>query len=962
VCGNRRFWTIHHRAGAAVNQLQIVAVGLLRTLEVTIAALLALTHTAAASEIVWLEAEHFARLGGWTSDTQFIDQMGSPYLMAMGQGKPVADASTEVTLPRAGRWRLWVRTKDWVPEHHPGRFQVVAAGRAVEHVFGASGQPGWRWEDGGTLDLPARCEFRLHDLVGEYGRCDAIVLCDDLQWTPPAERKAIDRLRAERGGVSRQVDVMSEHDVVVIGGGLAGCMAAVTAARLGVRTVLIQDRPVLGGNASVEILVPPVGAWPHPNIGPLDPRETGLVEEIRTPGRQTIDEAKVYSGRLARLVRGEPGLDVYMNVHATGVTMKGKTTIAAVDAVDVLRGRRMRFPGRMFIDCTGDAVIGVAAGAEYRTGREPRSMHNESLAPEQGNPHTMGNSLKYVTVPTGKPQAFTAPAWAMKFPTCASFPPDRHPRLSREIGWQWIIELGGTRDTYADAEEIRDELLRLIYGLWDHVKNHCPELGAQAADHRLAWVSYVVGKRENRRLIGDYVLNENDVAQQTLPADRVAYSAWCLDDHYSEGFFYNGPPSRCPYRGMPHSVPYRALYSKNIDNLLMAGRNISATHLALSATRVQLTNAVIGQATGTAAAMCVEHETTPRGVYQNYLEDLQQQLLKDGATIIELPNRDPRDLARSATATASSEKVRSEGERMAAAKVIDGFARVTGTRTCAWAPDPKQRLPQWVELAWDKPQTFNTVHVSFLTKNNAPQRFAVEVFQGGAWRRVAEVADNRHRRHVLPFEPVTASKVRLVILAAKPYEQGVCEIRVYDDPPRLAEIARRAAALRDLPDDPPQLAWDDSLTWVTGVDPKKLTGMVVDDTQAETIGDWSHSDHTRPYVGSGYAHDANAAKGSKSIVFRPKLPAAGWYEIRLAYSGLANRATNVPVTIATADGPKTVRVDQSRKPPYGGLSMSLGRFRLAPATAAVTVSNEGTKNFVTADAVQFIPAETPPGK
>lgn len=917
---------------------------------------------AAAADTVWLETEYFQRLGGWTSDTQFIDQMGSPYLMAIGQGKPVADASTQVTLPHAGRWRLWVRTKDWVPEHHPGRFQILAADRAVEHVFGASGRPGWQWEDGGTLELPAQCELRLHDLVGQYGRCDALVLCNDPRWTPPADRKTLDRLRSELGGVSRVVDRMPQHDVVVVGGGLAGCMTAVTAARLGVRTALIQDRPVLGGNASVEILVPPVGAWPHPNIGPLDPRETGLLEEIRTPGRQTIDEAKVYSSRLARLVRGEKGLDLYLNVHATGVVMQGPSTIAEVEAVDVLRGRRMRFPGRIFVDCTGDAVIGVAAGAEYRTGREARSVHNESLAPKQGNAHTMGNSLKYVTVPTGKPQPFAAPAWAMQFPTCGSFPPDRHPRVSREIGWQWIIELGGTRDTYADAEEIRDDLLRLIYGLWDHVKNHCPELGKQAADHRLAWVSHVVGKRENRRLIGDYILTENDVAQQTLPADRVAYSAWCLDDHYSEGFFYNGPPSYCPYRGMPHSVPYRALYSKNIDNLLMAGRNISASHLALAAVRVQLTTAVIGQAAGTAAALCVEHETTPRGVYQNYLEDLQQQLLKDGATIIELANRDPRDLARSATASASSEKVRPEGDRMAAANVIDGFARVQGHRTCAWAPDPKQPLPQWVELAWPKPQTFSAVHVTFLTNNNAPERFTVEVFQAGAWRAVAEVNGNRHRRHVLPVERVTASKLRLVISAVKPYEQGVCEIRVYDDPPRLAEIARHAAALRNQPDDPPQLAWDDSLTWVTGVDPKKLTGVVVDDTQAEAVGDWSRSDHTRPYVGSGYAHDGNAAKGSRSLVFRPKLPAAGWYEIRLAYSGLANRAANVPVTVHTADGPKTVRVDQRRKPPIGGLSVSLGRFRLEPATAVVTVGNEGTKDFVTADAVQFIPADTASAK
>jgi hypothetical protein len=917
---------------------------------------------APAANLVWLETEHFQRRGGWTSDTQFIDQMGSPYLLAMGLGKPVADATTPIALPHAGRWRLWARTKDWVPEFHPGRFQILLAGRALDHVFGASGRKGWLWEDGGSVDLSAQVELRLHDLTGDYSRCDAIVLCDDPAWTPPADRAAIDGLRRAHGGLSAQAETLPAHDVVVVGGGLAGCMAAVTAARLGARTALIQDRPVLGGNASVELLVPPVGAWPHPNISPLDARETGILEEIRTPGRQTLEEAKVYSGRLARLVRGEEHLDLWMNVHATGVEMQSKTTIAAVTAVDVNQGRRMRFPGRIFLDCSGDAVIGVAAGAQYATGREARSVYHESLAPEQGNAHTMGNSLKYVTVPTGKPQPFVTPAWARHFPTCASFPPDRHPRLSREIGWQWIIELGGTQDTYAEAEEIRDDLLRLIYGLWDHVKNHCPELGPRAADHRLAWVSHVVGKRENRRLLGDYVMTENDIARQTLQPDRVAYSAWCLDDHYSEGFFYNGPPSHCPYRGLPHSIPYRALYSKNIDNLLMAGRNISASHLAMAATRVQLTTAVMGQATGTAAALCVEHETTPRGVYQNYLEDLQQQLLKDGATIIALPNRDPHDLARAATAAASSEKTRPEGERMAAANVIDGLARLTAGKTSAWAPDPRQPLPQWVELAWPTPQTFNTVHVTFLTNNNSPERFALEAWQSGTWRRVAEVNANRHRRHVLPLERVTTSRLRLVLIEVKPYEQGVCELRVYDEPPRVAQIARRAARLRDLPDDPPQLAWDDSVNWVTGVDPQRLTGVVVDDTQAETLGDWIRSDSTRPYVGSGYAHDGNAGKGAKSIRFRPRLPDVGLYEIRLAYSSAGNRAANVPVTILTADGPKTVRIDQRVKPPIGGLTLSLGKFRLASDSASVTVSNTGTNNYVSADAVQFIPAEETPSK
>ncbi len=775
-----------------------------------------LTCLASERKLVWLETERFDQYGGWTNDAQFVDQMGSPYLMAIGLGKPAADASTAVVLPRAGRYRLWARTKDWAPEHHPGRFRIVLAGRPVEHVFGSSGKPGWRWESGGVYGLSGKIEVRLRDLTGFYGRCDAIVLCDDLDWTPPAEMADVARLREQYGGVSSHIKDMGRHDVVVVGGGLAGCMAAVSSARLGARTVLIQNRPVLGGNASVEILVPPVGVWPHGKKDPLDPRETGLVEEIRTEGNQTTEEAKLYSGRLLRLVSAEPNLDLHLSTHATGVEMKSDHTIASVLAVHVRSGRRMRFAGRMFVDCTGDGVIGVAAGAEYRHGREGRSTHNESLAPEVGDKKTMGNSLKYVSQPTDSPQPFEAPAWAMKFPRCDSFTPGRHPLLTSKIGWQWKIELGGTRDTYRDAEQIRDELLRLIWGLWDHVKNHCPKLREKAACHKLVWVGHVAGKRENRRLIGDYVLTANDIIHQTLLPDRVAYGGWSIDDHHPEGFFRKGHTMRIPLRecriGQRYSIPYRSLYSKNIDNLLMAGRDISASHMALSNTRVMLTCAVIGQASGAAAAMCIEHNATPRGIYQNHMTELQQQLLKDGAHIIDLPSRDPRDMARAATVTASSEKT-GGGQVSAAANVINGLARAGGGKTNAWCPDPGKPMPQWIELAWDRPRTFNLIHVTFLTKKHAPARFQVQAWQGDCWKTLVEVTGNKRRRHVLGLDRTTTAKLRVVLLQTETNEPGICEIRVYDEPDRLVRIARRAARGATLPDTKPDLPWDDSVQW-----------------------------------------------------------------------------------------------------------------------------------------------------
>ncbi|MCX5676942.1 MAG: FAD-dependent oxidoreductase, partial [Planctomycetota bacterium] len=248
----------------------------------TLAALAALAP-AAGADVVWIEAERFQDPGGWTNDSQFIDQMGSPYLLAVGLGEPVKDAVTHVDLPQAGRRRLWVRSRNWVPEHHPGRFNVLLGGKPADPIFGAGGKPGWRWEDGGVHDLAGRVEIRLHDLTGYYARCDCLVLTSDLAWTPPDGKDAVAALREQQGGVSREVKSMPPHDVVVVGGGLAGCTAAVAAARMGASVVLIQDRPVLGGNASPEILVPPVGVWPHGGkLSPLDPRETGLVEEYRT--------------------------------------------------------------------------------------------------------------------------------------------------------------------------------------------------------------------------------------------------------------------------------------------------------------------------------------------------------------------------------------------------------------------------------------------------------------------------------------------------------------------------------------------------------------------------------------------------------------------------------------------------------------------------------------------------------
>lgn len=909
--------------------------------------------------VIWLEAQRFNDPGGWKNDPQFIDQMGSPYLLAVGLGTPVKDAVTTAAVEKAGKYRLWARTKDWMPAHHPGRFKISLNGKACERTFGQSGKAGWRWEDGGVHELSGKVEVRLQDLTGYYGRCDVVVLTDDLKWTPPAGLAAIAKLRQRYGGVTVKIKDMDEYDVVVVGGGVAGCMAAVSSARNGAKTALIQNRPVLGGNASIEILVPPVGVWPHSGQRSLDPRETGLIEEVRTAGNQRYRETWVYSGRLMRLVKLEPNLDLHLNTHATGVEMKAgtKDTIAAVLAVGTATGQRMRFGGRIFIDCTGDGVIGLAAGAEHRHGKEPRSMYKESLAPETANKNTMGNSLKYAVKAAASPKPATTPKWAYSFPKCSDFGRGRHPATDNSLDRQWVIELGGMRDTYRDAEEIRDDLLRVIYGMWDHARNHCPRLKARAAGLELAWVGHIAGKRESARLIGDYVMIQQDVVGQKLFEDRIAYGSWGLDDHPSKGFFHKGPPSGHPEKGRVHSVPYRSLYSKNINNLMMAGRDISVSHVALGTVRVMLTCGVIGHAAGTAAGMCIEQKTTPRGVYTDHIAALQQRLLKEGAYLIDLPNKDPRDLARQAKATASSKK-------SPAANVINGYARAVGKQTNAWTPAGDE-LPQWVQLAWDKPQTFNVVQVMFQTKTLAPAKFALEAWQDGAWKSVAEITGNRHRRRVIGLERLTTAKLRIVLHRAT----GICEIRVYDEPKRLVEIARRAAKNMALPDGGPRLPFDPNSPRTGGrraaarpkqvsVDPKKLPGIVIQHTGAKVTGNWTASTHTGPFIAEGYITDDNTGKGAKSVTFTSTAAKAGTYEIRFAYSALANRASNTPVTITTPQGSKTIRVNQRKKAPIDGMLLPLGRFKLdAGARISIVVGNADTDGYVIVDAIQILPAE-----
>jgi len=461
--------------------------------------------------------------------------------------------------------------------------------------------------------------------------------------------------------------IEENFDVVVVGGGLAGVCAAIAAARHGCKTAIVQDRPVFGGNSSSEIRVSPAGA----NDGGAWARETGIIEELlieeRARNHDLFCMNSVWDLVLYEWVKKEPNLTPYLNTRVIGVEMANSSKISAVIGVQNGSERVYKLYASYFIDCTGDGTVGAAAGAEYRMGRESRDEFGESLAPEQADNVTQGSSLLFIARDVGKPIPFTPPSWIEEYPTEESLYKRGHGStvspygIRKYIGYWWV-EIGFPFNTIDQNEEIRDELLRHLLGVWDHIKNHGDH---KAENMAIEWIGMVPGKRESRRLMGDYILKERDVRENVPFYDRVAYGGWLIDIHTPGGILAKDKPpyplSGNPdvfdiYKIQPYSIPLRCLYSRNIENLFMAGRDISVTHVALGTTRVMLTCAVLGQAAGTAAALCVKKNITPRTLANNLnlVKELQQTLLKDDCFILDCPNEDPADLAREASVTASS--------------------------------------------------------------------------------------------------------------------------------------------------------------------------------------------------------------------------------------------------------------------------------------------------------------------
>ena len=619
----------------------------MRFLLLTCVLLLLVAAPASGTDLVWIEAESFAETGGWVVDQQFMDLMGSPYLLAHGLGVPVPDAETEISFPSAGEYRVWVRTRDWVAPWNapgaPGRFQLLIDGKPLATTFGTEGAR-WHWQDGGVVEVGDQARIGLHDLTGFEGRCDAVLFCRDQNFIPPDRGEDLAKLRSEMLGWTNSPTDGGRYDLVVVGGGMAGTSAAVSAARLGLSVALIQDRPVLGGNSSSEVRVLPQGKTnfpPYPRIGDVV-RE--LVHDNGPDEENAVDAPVFDDRRKLDVVRAEPNITLLLEQRVNEAEADSGT-VKAVIMQQTRTGQRNRVTGKWFLDATGDGVLGALVGADFeitRSGHMGATNRWSVAAVEKNEPQLKclckdEDPLSLNFIASDKPAPFPRCPWAVdlsrrSFPGRGGVGGDKSKPTLDKLG-TWFWESGFDKDPIADMEQVRDQNLRAMYGAWDTLKN----VDGLYPTHRLKWAAFIAGKRESRRLLGDVVLTGDDFRNETSYEDASFPCSWRLDLHladpdYSPDDVPDPFISRANFGEHPgiYWAPYRCLYSRNVDNLFMAGRDISVTHEALGGVRVMRTCGMMGEIVGMAASLCKKHDCQPRDVYLSHLDELKK-LMQQGA-------------------------------------------------------------------------------------------------------------------------------------------------------------------------------------------------------------------------------------------------------------------------------------------------------------------------------------------
>ncbi len=601
----------------------------------------------------------------------------------------------------------------------------------------------------------------------------------------------------------------ASYDVLVVGGGMTGVCAAIASARQGARTALVQERSVLGGNASSEIRMHICGA--SSNMTKENAEETGILREIQLENKRVNDyyNYSVWDRVLFDSVKSQENLTVYLNTTMIDAEAAAGR-VQSVHCYQMTTETHIHLTAAQYVDCTGNGTLGYLTGAEYRTGSEGKAEFDEPHAPDAPNSERMGNTLLFKAVDRGVPVAFIKPSNAYTFTEeqltyrkhADVLRPDGTPReeaycetlytaidkAGRELAFDaycldygyWWIELPGHADDIIDEyEDIRDELVKCVYGVWDHIKNG-GDHGAATFD--LQWVGMLPGVRESRRLIGDYILTENDVLDNRVFDDAVAYGGWPVDNHTPGGLFaFDKLPSFIySFPGL-YTIPYRCYYSKNVDNLFIAGRILSASKLAMSSTRVMGTCAVGGQAVGVAAAMCVRRGVDPRGLLP-HVPELQRQLIRDDCYLPGIVDDDPADALRGAAVTATSERLGG-----ACAQVLNGIARETDGRTNRWESDgigpdgevlaftlPAPKEIRQVRLTFDS-NLSRSVKITLSSKRIAGmlpgvppelvRDYDVTLYRDGAPVHTERVRGNYQQLNVLNFPPAVCDRIEVRALA-----------------------------------------------------------------------------------------------------------------------------------------------------------------------------------------------------
>ena len=561
-----------------------------------------------------IEAESFEEKGGWVVDPQFVEQMGSSYLLAHGMGHAVHDAQTTFRIDKKGNYHVWARTKNWAPGNWdaPGRFQVQINDHLFKEILGTKGD--WNWHYAGELKLnKGSHEMSLKDLSGFEGRCDAIFLSTE-NTPPPSENMELLKWRNTVLQLPEDPDEEMYFDLIVTGGGIAGCATAIAAAEQGLNVALIHDRPVLGGNASSEIRVHTLGIYGHFE------RILRMLDTEHYPNGDP--KAKEEDVRRMANIRKYNNIHLFLNWRAYNAFAE-EDIIQYVDARQTSSGERIRFMAPYFADCTGDGWIGYWAGAEYSYGRESVNKYNESWekhgelwSPEKPDQFVMGSSILWRSYVGITPSLFPEVPWAMEVA-------NGYAESNGE--WQWEFSRND-KHQIEDAEFIRDHMLKAIYGSFYNEKQ-------KPGNENLAleWVSYLLGKRESRRLVGDHIYTFNDMRNNVKFPDSVVVEKREVDVHYQQNLMDPDKPDFLSealfYKVDTYYIPYRSLYSKNVNNLFMAGRCFSCSHVGLGGPRVMRTTGQMGAAVGYAASLCKKYGISPRELYLNYLEEYMKLIL-----------------------------------------------------------------------------------------------------------------------------------------------------------------------------------------------------------------------------------------------------------------------------------------------------------------------------------------------